>query len=124
MTYLELYNKATDELFDGHITIAGYEEMIKPLEREIPEDSDDCVSRKEVHNMLENLPVTYEDKWFNWLQKACNRLAALPSFNPKTITKEQIVFLIDKHSYAKADEICLDDDITCILEELDKECGN
>ena len=35
----------------------------------------DAVSRKDVHDMLENLPVTVEDKWFNWLQKACIRLA-------------------------------------------------
>lgn len=42
----------------------------------------DAVSRKDVHDMLENLPVTVEDKWFNWLQKACMRLAELPSVTP------------------------------------------
>ncbi len=31
----------------------------------------DAVNRKDVHDMLENLPITVEDKWFNWLQKAC-----------------------------------------------------
>lgn len=40
---------------------------------------EDAVSRKDVHDMLENLPVTVENKWFNWLQKACIRLAELPS---------------------------------------------
>lgn len=44
----------------------------------------DVVSRKNVHDMLENLPVTVEDKWFNWLQKACMRLAELPSVTPQT----------------------------------------
>lgn len=39
----------------------------------------DAVSRKAVHDMLENLPIAVEDKWFNWLQKACMRLADLPS---------------------------------------------
>ena len=38
----------------------------------------DAVSRKAVHDMLENLPIAVEDKWFNWLQKACMRLADLP----------------------------------------------
>lgn len=49
---------------------------IKALEQEPCEDA---VSRKAVHDMLENLPVTVENKWFNWLQKACIRLAELPS---------------------------------------------
>lgn len=44
---------------------------------------EDAVSRKDVHDMLENLPVTVENKWFNWLQKACIRLAELPSVTPK-----------------------------------------
>ena len=43
----------------------------------------DTVSRKAVHDMLENLPITVEDKWFNWLQKACMRLAELPSVTPQ-----------------------------------------
>ena len=43
----------------------------------------DTVSRKDVHDMLENLPVTVENKWFNWLQKACVRLAELPSVTPQ-----------------------------------------
>lgn len=58
-------------------------EIIKKLEQE---PCDDAVSRKAVHDMLENLPVTVENKWFNWLQKACIRLAELPpvtSIRPK-----------------------------------------
>lgn len=47
---------------------------------------EDCISRKDVHDMLENLPVTVENKWFNWLQKACIRLAELPSVIPKEKT--------------------------------------
>ena len=43
----------------------------------------DAVSRDDVHDMLENLPITVEDKWFNWLQKACMRLAELPSVTPQ-----------------------------------------
>jgi len=43
----------------------------------------DAVSRKDVHDMLENLPITVGDKWFNWLQKACIRLAELPPLTPQ-----------------------------------------
>lgn len=43
----------------------------------------DAVNRKAVHDMLENLPITVEDKWFNWLQKACMRLAELPPVTPQ-----------------------------------------
>lgn len=47
------------------------------------EPCEDVVSRKAVHDMLENLPITVEDKWFNWLQKACMRLAELPPVTPQ-----------------------------------------
>ena len=59
---------------------------IKALEQEPTTKYDlgvGAVSRKAVHDMLENLPVTVEDKWFNWLQKACMRLADLPSVTPQ-----------------------------------------
>lgn len=44
--------------------------------------NDDCVSRQAVHNMLEDIPIVDTDKWFNWLQKACLRLADLPPVTP------------------------------------------
>jgi hypothetical protein len=44
--------------------------------------SDDCVSRQAVHNMLEDIPIVDTDKWFNWLQKACLRLADMPPVTP------------------------------------------
>ena len=46
------------------------------------EPCEDCVSRKAVHNMLEDIPIVNTDKWFNWLQKACLRLADMPSVTP------------------------------------------
>lgn len=46
------------------------------------EPCEDAVSRKAVHNMLEDIPIVDTDKWFNWLQKACLRLADLPSVTP------------------------------------------
>ena len=44
---------------------------------------EDCISRQAVHEMLENIPVNESDKWFNWLQKACLRLADLPPVTPQ-----------------------------------------
>lgn len=52
-----------------------YNAIIKVLEQR---SSEDCVSRQAVHNMLEDIPIVDTDKWFNWLQKACLRLAELP----------------------------------------------
>ena len=49
-----------------------------------------AVSRKDVHDMLENLPVAVEDKWFNWLQKACMRLAELPPVTPQEPCKDVV----------------------------------
>lgn len=47
-------------------------------------ESEDAVSRQAVHNMLENIPIGPNEKWFNWLQKACLRLAELPSVTPQS----------------------------------------
>lgn len=74
---------------DGH-TDTSYEwaetvrMAIKALEQEPCED---CVSRDIVHEMLENIPINPNDKWFNWLQKACLRLAELPSVQPNAEQK-------------------------------------
>ena len=60
----------------------------------------DTVSRKDVHDMLENLPITVEDKWFNWLQKACIRLAELPSVTSQpcedAISRQAVLDEMDK----------------------------
>lgn len=53
-----------------------------PIQKTL-EPCEDCVSRKGVHDMLENIPVTVENKWFNWLQMACIRLAELPPVTPE-----------------------------------------
>ena len=50
------------------------------------EPCEDAVNRKAVHDMLENLPVTVENHWYNWLQKACIRLAELPPVTPQPKT--------------------------------------
>lgn len=58
-------------------------QKINDLPSVTPQPCEDTVSRKDVHDMLENLPVTVENKWFNWLQMACMRLAELPSVTPQ-----------------------------------------
>lgn len=66
--------------------IENLEAISKALEHEPTTKNDlgvDAVSRKAVHDMLENLPITVYDEWFNWLQKACLRLADLPSVTPQ-----------------------------------------
>lgn len=78
----------------------------KALEQEPCEDA---VSRKAVHDMLENLPVTVENKWFNWLQKACIRLAELPavtSQEPKTgyISIDDVMSVFDDFMCGEVDE--------------------
>lgn len=60
---------------------------IKCIKALAQEPCEDTVSRKDVHDMLENLPVTVEHKWFNWLQMACVRLADLPPVTPVPKTK-------------------------------------
>lgn len=61
---------------------------IKALEQQPCED---CISREAVHEMLENIPINESDKWFNWLQKACLRLAELPSVQPTRPTGRWIL---------------------------------
>ena len=61
----------------------------------------DTVSRKAVHDMLENLPITVEDKWFNWLQKACMRLAELPSVTPQQPRTGHWIVREDNTSFVK-----------------------
>ena len=74
----------TQEEFNDYIQTIN--QIMDWLEQEPTTKNDlgvDTVSRKAVHDMLENLPITVEDKWFNWLQKACMRLADLPSVTPQ-----------------------------------------
>ena len=45
----------------------------------LPEEHGDLIDRDEFHKTLENMPIRDNDKWFNWLQKACLRLAEAPT---------------------------------------------
>jgi hypothetical protein len=46
---------------------------------ELPKEHGRLIDADEFHHTLENMPIRDNDKWFNWLQKACNRLAEAPT---------------------------------------------
>lgn len=79
-SFLDLQGK----LKNRYIDIDDIYHVIKDAQTEPCEDT---VSRKAVQDMLENLPVTVENKWFNWLQKACIRFGKLPSVQPQKVGK-------------------------------------
>lgn len=72
MTYYELIQDAEYKLNFNMITLGEYEEMIKPLKREIDQQTcKDCISREAVLKHLENItmdtnPDHYgsKDKWY------------------------------------------------------------
>lgn len=41
----------------------------------LPKGHGRLIDADEFHHTLEDMPIKDSDKWFNWLQKACNRLA-------------------------------------------------
>ena len=45
----------------------------------LPKGHGDLIDRDEFHQTLENIYIRGNDKWFNWLQKACLRLAEAPT---------------------------------------------
>lgn len=45
----------------------------------LPEHHGRLIDADEFHHTLEDMPIRDNDKWFNWLQKACNRLADAPT---------------------------------------------
>lgn len=89
------YNCFDENEYEAYHTLS---EAIKVLSEQ-PEPCEDAVSRKAVHNMLENIPIGLNEKWFNWLQKACLRLAELPSVTPKHKTWKWIEYDSDDDKY-------------------------
>lgn len=45
----------------------------------LPKGHGRLIDADEFHHTLEDMPIRENDKWFNWLQKACNRLAEAPT---------------------------------------------
>lgn len=92
MTKQEIKSYIAEELANEepeiYLDADDYKVILEALSAEPCEDT---VSRKDVHDMLENLPVTVEHKWFNWLQMACIRLADLPPVKPQPKTGHWII---------------------------------
>jgi len=45
----------------------------------LPKGHGRLIDADEFHRTLEDMPMKDTDKWFNWLQKVCNRLAEAPT---------------------------------------------
>ena len=45
----------------------------------LPKGHGRLIDADEFHHTLEDMPIRDNDKWFNWLQKVCNRLAEAPT---------------------------------------------
>ncbi len=74
---IKIDEKDYQSLKDGHIPF-NMLDVIKngtPL----PKGHGRLIDADEFHHILEDMPMRNNDKWFNWLQKACNRLAEAPT---------------------------------------------
>ena len=96
-----------------------FDMAIKALEQEPCEDA---ISRQTLIDV-----VTGEDFCNNFprMSKSLKTIIqALPNVQPKQepcedcISREAVIKLIDSHTFDTVDGVCLDNDITCILEEL------
>lgn len=58
----------------------------------LPKGHGRLIDADEFHRTLEDMPIRDNDKWFNWLQRACNRLADAPTIieadNEKDVCKD------------------------------------
>ena len=45
----------------------------------LPKGHGRLIDADEFHHIIEDMPMKDTDKWFNWLQKVCNRLADAPT---------------------------------------------
>lgn len=78
MTYMELFYKATRLIDNGEITLGEYEEMTKPLDREIEQEPyDDCCNGNQIEkaklcqkSYIAGMEHKQEPKWdrlYSWL---------------------------------------------------------
>ena len=61
MTYKELYEKALWDLEHGKINLGEFEDMIEPLNKEIPNESEDNMDDKVQIKLLSDAIVAYEN---------------------------------------------------------------
>lgn len=85
MADIELVIKIPQELYDratnGELTeidsmfVCGSVVNGTPL----PKGHGRLIDADKFHEVVENIPIKDTDKWFNWMQKTCNRLADAPT---------------------------------------------
>lgn len=84
MTYYELIKDAEHKLNFNKITLGEYEEMIKPLKREIEQQpSEDCISRKETIEWLKKVTVTEGIEFKTGFEQIIYDIEQMPSVTPK-----------------------------------------
>jgi hypothetical protein len=83
MTYYELINDAEHKLNLNKITLGEYEEMIKPLKKEIEQQPcEDCISRDDVLALAEKGTLVSNGNYTS----VCKAINELPSVTPKGVT--------------------------------------
>ena len=45
----------------------------------LPKGYGKLIDADKLHKEIENIPIKDEDKWFNWMQKTCMRIANAPT---------------------------------------------
>ena len=98
------------------------EDILQPVTPTLP-TCEDYVSRQSVVDFLENHAKDFDDTKVRMVFRAVSSLVGnpdnIPSVTPNDcVSKESVIKAIDKHTFDTEYGLCLDDDITCILEEL------
>ena len=86
MTYYDLIQDAENKLHFNKITLGEYEEMIKPLKREIEQEPcGDCVSRAKVKSILHNTMFdnAHHDRVYKVLGLVRKQVDNLSTVQPK-----------------------------------------
>jgi hypothetical protein len=82
MTYKELYDKALWDLEYGKITLGEFEDMIEPLNKEIPKEEQtdrDLISRQAVLGIYDEWRYGKGITYTNGLQRLREQFEKLPS---------------------------------------------
>lgn len=93
MTYYELFIDAVHKLNFNQITCGEYEEMIKPLKRDIEQQPcEDCISREAVLNSLKGIEIlhNHDELRTNLIYGIMNLPPVTPSYNSVKTELEQI----------------------------------
>lgn len=86
MADIELVIKIPEEIYKAsQILDVKHEDTVQiPLEviangTPLPKRHGRLIDADAFHKVVEEIPIKDTDKWFNWMQKTCNRLADAPT---------------------------------------------